>query len=117
LFWLGKYYFVRFETDVANLKNLENYLNNHPKRASTASPFSGGSELKQAKDIVVQSVNNTQRRSMLPVGYLTYEDRQKLKWALAYPPSVYFITLGGSLAGDSGIKTWPGYMCIASKLE
>jgi hypothetical protein len=48
---------------------------------------------------------------------MTYEVHQKLKWALTFPPTVYFITLGGSIGSDSGITAWAQYMDVQTSLK
>jgi hypothetical protein len=115
LLWIGQYYLVRFEcSNQADLPDLEEYLNTLSKRASTASRYSGSSQgvairircrpsqLKGVIEIVEQAVNNTRRKSVEPVGYITVEGRENIKKGFELGVLVYLTTL----ISDSGISSW-----------
>ncbi|MGA9154835.1 MAG: hypothetical protein WBZ36_29980 [Candidatus Nitrosopolaris sp.] len=130
MLWLGKLYWADFvNSKKADLSALENHLNRHPKKAcERAIPLDGTSkgftiilkcrpsEFKGVVDNVVKSVDNTTFKTYTPIGYMTPEDRKRLKTVLTFPPAIDFITLFSSLVGDSAFKAWTEHMNLQAGL-
>ena len=116
--WIAKYYLVRFEnTNQARIPELIAYLDQHPKRASTASRFNSSattvgiyfrcrqSQLSGIIDNVEASVSDTRFKTHYDAGYITPQQKENFYKAiksLKLPVIVYFSTL----ASDSGITSW-----------
>ena len=121
--WIARYHIVNFSCDSVDLQHLEDCLNNHPRRATTASLFQSkgystrfkckDQDLKGSIDYVTQTVKSAKLESQLPDGITTYEQRQILKWVL----KVYFITFGSLLGVDSVVGLTLTFNIFINQLE